>query len=333
MAATNVALAGAIIVLRVRSERRDERRAAVDAEWHPRLFSLIAGDTDPEALADDVPEGHIEHVLELCARFAQRLTGSDLRRLERFAERHAWRPARQLTQADVETRARSVMLLSAIGGRRYEHALLTALDDPDPMVAMVAAQAVARRGLADQVPRILERVAAMGVWSPAFVARIVASFGSAASPPLLGVLADSDRSSTERSTAALALAQLHDPRAADVAVRVLLGGEDDRDLVTACLRIVEEVGRPTHLSPIRRLLAHQDFAIRARAAAALGSMGTTADAARLVPLVADPSRWVALNAAIGLRKLHRDDLLRTIAAEEGPASPVAVEALELEVVA
>jgi HEAT repeat protein len=273
----------------------------------------------------------LDHLLDLCGRFAQRLTGADLGRIEDFTARFAWRPARRLREADIDGRAKSVMLLSAIGGRRYEPALKAALEDPDPLVAMVAAQAVAKHGLVGQVPRIIERVSALGVWSPAFIAEVVAAVGIAAATPLIEVLGDAARPAAERSTAALALSRLHDPRAADAAAAVLEQG-GSRDLVAGCLRIMEEVGRAKHLGPIRRLLHHSDFAVRARAAAALGAMGTAADADLLSDLMGDSSRWVALNAAQGLRRLHRDDLLCSVAAGSGEAALIAAEALQSEVV-
>lgn len=80
-------------------------------------------------------------------------------------------------------------------------------------------------------------------------------------------------------------------------------------------------------------MEHGDFAVRARAVAALGAMGTAADADRLGDLLADPSRWVALNAAVALRRLHRDDLLHGLALRSDPAAAIAAEALQLEVVA
>ena len=51
---------------------------------------MIAGEVDPDALADDVEESGITipevlHLLDLCGRFAQRLTGEDLHRIESFA--------------------------------------------------------------------------------------------------------------------------------------------------------------------------------------------------------------------------------------------------------
>ena len=332
LALTNVALAAAIVGLRIRSEQRDRRNAAIEARWQPRLFALIACEVAAEDLADDVPEGDLGHLLELCGRFAQRLTGADLNRIEAFAGRFAWRLARRLREDDVDGRAKSVMLLSAIGGHRYEHSLKAALDDPDPVVAMVAAQAVAKHRMVEEIPRLVERVSALGVWSPAFVAGVVAAVGSAASPSLMQLLQSDECSTTERSTAALALTELRDPRAADAAVAVLKGDETDRELVTGCLRILEEVGQPKHLWPIRRLLDHDDFAVRARAAAALGALGTAADAETLGRLVADPSRWVALNAAVGLRRLHREDMLLVLAAGDDASAPIAAEALELEVV-
>ncbi|MDJ0960322.1 MAG: HEAT repeat domain-containing protein [Acidimicrobiia bacterium] len=331
LALTNVVLAAAILGLRLRSERLDRKRAAVEAAWQPRLFSLIADEVDPDELADQVANSEVDLVLELCGRFAQRLTGADLERIEGFAARFSWRLARRLHHSDVDTRARSVMLLSAIGGHRYEPALVSALDDPDPLVAMVAAQAIAKHRLARQVPRLIERVSALGVWSPAFVAGVVAGIGTTAAPALIDILASPSRPVTDRATAALALAQLHDPRAADTAVVVLEDDTAARELVTACLRILEQVGRAPHLEPIRRLLSHADFAVRARAAAAIGAMGTSADAQQLQAMVGDPSRWVGLNAAMALRRLHCDELLGDLAAGSGDSASIAAEALELEV--
>jgi HEAT repeat protein len=196
---------------------------------------------------------------------------------------------------------------------------------------MVAAQAIAKHRLATQVPRLVARVSALGEWSPAFVAGVVAGMGMVAAQPLIEMLESHDRPVSERATAALALATLHEPRAADAAVAALQDPDLDRELVTACLRILEGVGRSPHLWPIRRLLRHEDFAVRARAAAALGAMGTAADAVRLRRLLSDPSRWVGLNAALALRRLHREDLLVETARGTDAAAAIASEALDVEV--
>ena len=48
-------------------------------------------------------------------------------------------------------------------------------------------------------------------------------------------------------------------------------------------------------------------------------------------MVGDPSRWVGLNAAMALRRLHCDELLGDLAAGSGDSASIAAEALELEV--
>jgi HEAT repeat protein len=206
----------------------------------------------------------------------------------------------QLGLRQPERRARAVQTLSALGQRRYARQLEAALDDPSPLVAMVAARALARRESPDFAIPILRRMHRFGHWRASFLSSMLAAIGPAVAPTLRRAYGDSTFDPRVRAVAGDALRELNDYASADVAAEVLETAVD-RDLIATSLGILAHMGRSEHLPAIRRRLAAPEPIIRARAVAALGSVGAEADHPALIAALADPSPWVALRAAEALR--------------------------------
>lgn len=103
-----------------------------------------------------------------------------------------------------------------------------------------------------------------------------------------------------------------DPLAGDLAAEVLPTTQD-RELATALLRLLAVVGRPAHLPMIRERCGSQDIIVRAEALSALGQLGDEDEIPLLTAAMDDPSPWVALHAARGVKAAGGEAVLGEIA--------------------
>ena len=155
---------------------------------------------------------------------------------------------------------------------------------------------------------------------------MLAAVGPGVTPALRETFSDLDKPPRVRAVAAEALQELSDFAAADFAALVL-ETETDRDLIAASLRLLGRVGRPEHLASIRALCTSSDFVIRAHAVSALGRIGEEEDIQPLRQAFEDPSQWVAIHTAWGLKEAGCVKVLREIAESEHPRADLAREIL------
>lgn len=320
--AAAASLALVAVLLRARNERRRRRWERLERRWEEPVLAVVAGTAPPSSFWRLVPQRDRLYCVNFLLRFTRRLAGAERRTVEELAAPFLDLVAARLTHREPERRARAVQTLSLLGRRRYARQLVRALDDPSPLVAMVAARALARRESPDFAAAILDRLPRFDPWRPSFLASMLAAVGPALAPALMDALADRRRDPRGRCVAADALRELHDPAAADVAARVL-GEARDRDLQATVLALLADVGREEHLPVIRRHLASPEAIVRARAAAALGHIGAAEDTESLARALNDPSPWVALRAAEALREAGAEAALTRIGAAGGPRSELA----------
>lgn len=293
------------VVLRVAYERRNRLWVKLSDRWSEAVLAALA---DPSLLdevhtlvADDEQLYFVNFVLE----YHQRLRGDEQGVLRELALPYLDEIARRARHRRAEVRLRSVQTLGALGLPRYRDVLTTALRDPHDPVAAVAAQALARREFSDAAGMILDTMPRFERWAPLFLGSIVAELGPDAAPLIRERLSQGDTPAWLRTVYAMALTQLHDPRAADVAAAALSTAEldgrpDDVDLVMALLRLLEGVGRPEHVPFVQDCLNAGHPGVRARAVQTLGVLGSEEVEPALVEALGDHSRWVAASAARAL---------------------------------
>lgn len=314
------------VLLRLANIRKAARWARLETAWESLLLDVLAGAKTPEALLERVAGGDQLFFVDFLLRYARRLQGEERKILSSLARPFLPRVATHLKRGDPEHRACAILTLSALGLPDYSKEVLSALDDPSPLVAMVAARAMARREHPQYAGAVIEHVPRFENWSTHYLASMLAGVGPPVAAPLRLILLDASRPLVGRVVAAEALRKLHDLEAAETAVKVL-ETETDHDMVAATLRLLCMVGRPEHVGAIRAKCESTDSVIRIHAIDALGHLGTAEDVTRLKQALDDPSPWVAAHAAWGLNKLGSARLLQDIAASDHPRANLARQVL------
>jgi HEAT repeat protein len=267
------------------------------------------------------------YFVDLVLRYARRVRGADRTTLRQLAAPYLTQVATRAQGADVERRARAVQTLGELGLPAHADTVVAALDDASPLVAMIAARALARKETPQYADAVLARLHRFTSWRPSFLASMLSSMGPEVGSVLRRTLGNSSIDPEVRAIAATALRHLHDLDSAPVAAEVL-NSEKQRDLLASCLRLLGTVGGPRDLPTVRRLMDSPDFVVRATAVGALGSLGEQSDLARLRQIaVDDESHWVAINAARALREAGDVEVLRKLASSGHDRASVAVQVL------
>ena len=326
LAATAVGFAISVINLRLRNERKAARWARLEAKWDEAILGVLAEDRAPEDFWSLVATDEELYCVDYVLSFSRRVSGAERSILRMLAVPYLPRIEARLRDRDPQRRARAVQTLGELGLPDYAHSVVGALDDPSPVVAMVAARALARKEHPEHLPPVVARLHRFTTWSRNFLASMLAGVGPEAAATLREVLADQSRSTDVRALAATALAYLHDLSAADIAADAL-AMTDDRELRASCLRLLRRVGRAEHRDPVLRLIESPDFVVRAAVASALGTIGSPDDMPRLQALCEDESRWVAIHAARALRDAGQLEALQQLASTGRNRATLALQVL------
>ena len=297
------------VALRWQNQRRDARRAALAERWQPALLDVLAHPEKAEQVHGLVEEKRRLHFVGFVLQFARRMRGEEVDVLRQVVRPYLGLVAERLESDRVEVRARAVQTLGTLGLPEHEDAVIKALDDPSPLVAMVAARALTKQENPRYAPFVLAKVHRFSDWNRLYLASMLASMGPELSEGLRRALADERAEPWARSVMAEALRLQKDFQAGDVAAHVA-ATTGDTDLLVAVLRLLSEVGRPEHLPVIRPKAASPDPAVRALALKAIGRLGGPEDVPMLLEALDDEFTWAALYAARGVRESGGRHLLQ-----------------------
>ncbi len=298
----------------------------MEARWEPLILDLLTGVQTAEDVKKQVGKQESLYFLDFLQRFAQRFRGAEAAVITQLAAAYLPMLAERVKDADPPRRARAIRTLSVLGLEPYAETVRAALDDPSPLVAMIAARALAGMEHPEYVEAILDRLHRFEDWSQNLLASMLTSMGPDVTPALRRTLDDREKIPRVRAVAADALRDLNDLAVGDQAA-LILDTETDQDLLAATLRLLGVVGRPEHLEPVRRLCRTDDFVVRASAFGALGHLGSRADLSLLRSGIDDESPWVALQAARGLKEAGGEQLLEELVADDRGHSTLAREIL------
>lgn len=314
------------LFLHVRNHRRKRWEKKRAESWEPALLNVLSGELPAHRLQDQIRPSERRHFVDFVYQFARRIRGRELSALQHLAQPFLEEIAASWKAQDAERRARNLQILGLLGFQTHIEDVIEALDDPSPLVAMVAARALARRQHPEYTRLVLDKLHRFEAWRSESLASLLANLGVDVAPALRDALTDPTRPTRVRAIAADALRRLNDAGAADAAARIL-ENPADRPLQTACLRLIKEVGRPKHLPVVRRFVDSTDFVLRIHAIGALGQVGGQEEADRLIQAVADSSEWVAIQAVQGLKEMGETPFLRSLAASDHARSRLARQAL------
>lgn len=334
------------LVLRYRNNQRARRWSRLEERWESVLLDVLAGDEPPEALWDRVREGDRPFFVDFLLRYARHLKGDELETVRTLAGPYLDLPAEEARDPNPGRRAWAVQTLATLGPRTHREALVDALDDPSPVVAMVAARSLAEEGGVSAARQILDRLHRYVLWSRSFLAEMLSSLGPEVTPDLMAVYGDPTARPGVRAICGEALMQTGLPEGANLAVQVLENVDldavaeetdeteevtqfgDVRELVITSLRLLEELGRPEHLHLVRELTGSPDPVLRSLAISVLGKAGDPgADGPRARAALKDSSPWVALHAAQALRELGETEELERLAHSDSARADLAREVL------
>jgi hypothetical protein len=325
--ALNAALALTMALVRLRLVHRNRSRGAVMARWEPRIQSLLVGESSAATLHPLVRPTDRDHLVEVLTEYGLRLSGVELERLRSFGRPLLGVAHRELGARQAERRARGVQTLGVLGGPARSADLARMLADESPLVAMVAASWLSLVGDREPAAEVVAHLDRFDLWSPHFLASMLAEGGPTMVEHLRRALADPAAAERSRAVAGDALRLLKDPGAAEVAAGVLRA-EPDREIAASCLRILQRVGTADQAGIVRDYASGDDFVLRALAMTALGSLGADeADIALLDDGLDDSSPWVALHAAEALLASDHLEVLRRAAMSRRPGAEAAGEIL------
>jgi len=333
------------IALRIGNVRRGRRWTRLERKWEDDLLEMLSGEIPEDPARFGVTADESLFFVSVLARYARRVSGRERALLAKLADPFLPHVERQLRSRVEEQRARAIQALRMFGGVRYERQIVGMLDDPARVVAMAAAAALATREMAHHADAVIARLPRFTSWRPRVVSGMLAQMGPGGAPRLRAMMVRGDVGPEARAVVVDALRILNDVTSADVAAGVLQGavrpsvaelpsGESlpvavlrEGEPIVACLRLLGQVGSPTHAPAVRRHLHDADPSVRVAAVEALAAIGDDADAERFLHAVGDGSPIVGAEAARALAAIGRDDLLQSLARDGSERSLLAREVL------
>jgi HEAT repeat protein len=322
-----VVLFGVVAVaLRVNHNRARDRYERLEKFWLPKILAVLNGELAPDQVRGMVAFEDRILFLDVLYRFARQLRGQELAVIRGIAHPFLPNIAAMAKTGDTESRARRIQIIGLLGFEEYSDQVVEALDDPSPLVAMVAARILMRRDHPEYAGAVLKKLHRFQNWSHELLASLLYGLGPGVADELRGLLADAEQPVWLRRVVADALGRMNDVASADIAVSVMENTSDE-SLRMAALTLLGRTGRQEHLPILRTWANAEDNGVRAYAVRALSRLGGSEEDARLVAALEDPSPWVALYAAEGLRSGVSMDILRDLAASEHPRAELAQQVL------
>lgn len=292
-----------------RQQRRQERaQLELNAQLTPLIVACLFQNQAPERVWEAVPKGQERMFVEMLYRYQQRLKGGVNQKLQRLSEPYLPILAAQLQHSQPEMRALALKLLVNFQEHRYLPALARALKDPSPLVVNIAFQALSQSHIVGYHRELLAALPRVENLSANYLASLLAHKGPVLSPGLRALFANREATPHLRGVAAKTLLLLNDLAAVDVALQ-LIQTEVNADICVPALKLLEKLSPGDFSAQILPLWQSPDFAVRAYALKALARLGREKHLPLLLAGLADPSPWVARQAAQALSELRQKSLL------------------------
>lgn len=208
----------------------------MEAEWEPYVVSVLNGEQLPIPVEEYVRKDDRLYFVDFLTRFAMRFQGEELLKIAALARPFLEDIAEHLRSKAAAQRARAVQTLGLLGFARYSAEIVNALEDESPLVAMLAARALAHKDHPEFVAPVILRLYRFSQWSPKFLASMLSAVGPKAAPLLRAAYADQSNDSQVRAVAAETLRLLNDLPSGEIAATVLDQEKESENLAESVRR-------------------------------------------------------------------------------------------------
>jgi len=290
----------------------DARRDAFERRWQPVLRAWMHG----ERLAlPPLPRRHRMWLMPLWNRTHNYVEGEAADFLRELAgamqlEEHA---AALLQERAAWKRSLAVLTLGELRSVAHWRELQALLDERRPAVVLAVIEAMVQIDRRRAAPLVVPVLLAGQRWDSVRTSRLLQVLGAEAVGPLCSALAQAPAGTAARTLGWLALTGQHEIL---VALRARLAGNSSADEIAVILEALGRLGGAEDRALALQYVAHPDWHVRKRAAAALGQVGLAGDRGTLEALLSDPVWWVRYRAAGALYQLRgaTPEQLRALAA-------------------
>jgi HEAT repeat protein len=297
-ALTLVVTVAAVVARAVRLVRAARRKRLI-ATHRRLLLEFAAGEGDPDDLVR-MPERTLRpSAIELLSK----VRGEARDALAAVFERRgaAAEAMADLRRGGLVRRARAAELLGTLGHRPAVPELCLLLEDRNPDLRVVCVRALGRIGVATAAPALLRSLTGPRPTPSHLVAHALTQLGPEATPALTQAL---DHADPQVRLTALDALGLRGTAAARIQIAGLLAHDESLAVRTRAAAVLGRVGTK---STVDALLAATDVAqpaaLRGEAARSLGELGIRPAVEPLARLLTDPHYQVAHQAARALLRL------------------------------
>lgn len=314
------------LLLRFKNSWKASRWNKLEDRWEPVMLDILSGEAKPEMIWRLVGRREYRYFLQYLVRYHKRITGREQTKIASLARPYLPQIMSDLSDKHPERRAGVIRMISRFGMPEFANVIVDAMDDPSPLVTMVAIRALAKPEHPEYFRIIVNKLPAFLHWSRNYLSSLLVQCGSDIIPVVRKSFANSDFPPEIRAVFGQALMEFKDPHSASIAAYIL-ETETDREVLSAALRLLSEVGRAEDIPKVKRLVYWSDPVVRTQAVKALRSLAGPEDAQYFRELFDDPSKWVAIQAATGLANLGARHILRALAQSAHKRADLARQAL------
>ena len=158
------------IVLRFRNERRARYWEYLEGKWSEVILEVLAGSEPPEALTSLVEPEEELFFVGFLLRYARRVRGEEGKVLHDLVGPFLHQVTERANRGGAERRARAIQTLGTVGIPEYAAIVEEGLDDPSALVAMLAAQGLARKEHPELLGPVLDHLHRFGDWRRSYLA-------------------------------------------------------------------------------------------------------------------------------------------------------------------
>ncbi len=298
------AMALVALALRWSQQIRARAQARREEHWQPLVEDFVLEGRPLPSIRDR----DLDTVLDIVLRYADTLRGPEADRIIAFLEDDGYvaLALQDLGSRSRWKRARAAERLGRMRSPRAVPFLITAMQDESDDVRVVAARALATIGDARAIPSLAAALGDPSRWTASNVASELIALGLDAVPALQQIAWSGEPgeggSHEAAVTAVRVLGDIRDPRAAPVLLQ-LLSGSSDLNMRARSAAALGSLGGSQAAAALRAALGDPEWQVRAQAASSLGRLGDVASVADLARAAEDRSWWVRRNCAESLAKL------------------------------